>query len=357
MEDSPQQKRSVTVADVARSAKVSKATAARVLGGYGTVSDQIRERVTLAATELGYRANELARSMTTGRTGTIGVIVGDIENAFFGLAVRGISDVARNAGFNVIIANSGEELSAEKAAIDLLIGRRVDGLIVTPADCGDCGHLSDAIGVGVPLVLFDRTIPALNVDAITGADREAAIAATRHLQEFGHRRIAYITAKEGQVGEFFTDESQLPTSSVLGRVEGFLEAQAEKGIEDAHRLVRLGATDQERTGAVVAHLMSGQEPPTAILASDSLVGLHVLRSLQALGMAVPADMSVICFFNADWTTVTTPPVTVVDQPVYEMGRTAAERLIARIEGADDAASHTSLKTSMIYRGSVGRPAR
>ena len=214
MEDLSAQKRPVTVADVATTAKVSKASAARVLGGYGIVSDKIREKVTTAAAALGYRPNELARSMTTGRSGTIGVIVGDIENVFFGLAVRGISDVARNAGFNVIIANSGEELSAEKSAINLLIGRRVDGLIVAPADRRELDHLSDAIRVGVPLVLFDRTIPALQVDSVVSPDREAAMTATRHLQNFGHRHIAYITAREGEIGEFFTNE--FPTADFNG---------------------------------------------------------------------------------------------------------------------------------------------
>ena len=179
--------------------------------------------------------------------------------------------------------------------------------------------------------------------------------ATRHLQNFGHRHIAYITAREGEIGEFFTDESQLPTSTVLSRVEGFLAAQADNGVHDAHRYVRLGATDQTRTDAVVSHLIDTPQPPTAILASDSLVGLQVLRSLQSLGMSVPGDISIISFFNADWTTVTTPPVTVVDQPVYEMGRVAAERLISRIDGSDEPAEHMMLQMSLICRASVGSP--
>src|SRR3954447_13799090 len=137
----PFRARPKTVADVARAANVSKATAARVLGGYGVVSDPVRASVTAAPQALDYRPNELARSMTTGRSGIIGVVVGDIENPFFSLAVRGISDAARLAGFNVIIANSGEELDAEKSAVDLLIGKRVDGLIVTPARCDSIEHL------------------------------------------------------------------------------------------------------------------------------------------------------------------------------------------------------------------------
>jgi LacI family transcriptional regulator len=107
MKNSPQKPRSVTVSDVARQAKVSKATAARVLGGYGVVSDKVRSDVMTAAKSLDYRPNELARSMTTGKSGIIGVVVGDIENPFFSLAVRGITDAARAAGFNVILANSG----------------------------------------------------------------------------------------------------------------------------------------------------------------------------------------------------------------------------------------------------------
>src|SRR5687768_12316730 len=117
MEQPPPAKPSVTVADVARAAGVSKATAARVLGGYGIVSDAVREKVLAVAKALDYRPNELARSMTTGRSGAIGVVVGDIENPFFSAAVRGISDVAHGAGYTVILANSGEDIAAEKDAI------------------------------------------------------------------------------------------------------------------------------------------------------------------------------------------------------------------------------------------------
>src|SRR3954470_13754662 len=110
-------RRSVTLLDVARRAGVSKATAARVLGSYATSSQAVQDKVRAAARELGYQTNELARSMTTGRSRTIGVIIGDIENPYFGQAVRGISDVAREAGFEVILANSGEDVGKEQAAV------------------------------------------------------------------------------------------------------------------------------------------------------------------------------------------------------------------------------------------------
>lgn len=134
-------RRDVTVADVAKAAQVSKAQAARALGNYGAVSDDVRERVLAAAEELAYRPNELARSMNTGKSNTIGVVVGDIENPHFGLATRGITDTAKKAGFNVILINTDEDVSAEVDAVQVLLDKRVDGLIVAPASSLKTGHL------------------------------------------------------------------------------------------------------------------------------------------------------------------------------------------------------------------------
>ncbi|MBX4937426.1 LacI family DNA-binding transcriptional regulator [Rhizobium binae] len=356
MEDPVAPKRSVTVADVAKAAKVSKATAARVLGGYGVVSDKIRDQVVAAAAALEYRPNELARSMSTGRSGIIGVVVGDIENAFFSLAVRGISDMARLAGFNVIIANSGEQLDAEKSAVDLLIGKRVDGLIVTPARCDSVDHLRHVRRAGVPLVLFDRNIPELEVDAVTGDDREAAIAATRFMVEQGHRRLAYVSAMEAEGGSL-ADIGRISNSAVRERVEGFVSVLTEAGLPNPVHYVRLGATDQPQTDYVVQRLLLDPSPPTALLASDSLVGLRIFKSLQSLGLTIPKDISMISFLDADWTSVTVPPITVVDQRVYEMGKLAGERLIARIEQIPLAAERLRISTSLVIRGSVARVGR
>ncbi|ANL44232.1 LacI family DNA-binding transcriptional regulator [Rhizobium phaseoli] len=353
MEDSATPKRSVTVADVAKAAKVSKATAARVLGGYGVVSDKIRDQVVAAAATLEYRPNELARSMSTGRSGIIGVVVGDIENAFFSLAVRGISDMARLAGFTVIIANSGEQLDAEISAVDLLIGKRVDGLIVTPARCDRIDHLRQVRRAGVPLVLFDRNIPELEVDAVTGDDREAAIAATRCMVEQGHRRLAYVSAMEAEGGKL-ADIGRISNSAVRERVEGFVQVLTEAGLPNPVHYVRLGATDQPQTDDVVKRLLSDSAPPTALLASDSLVGLRVFKSLQSLGLSIPKDISMISFLDADWTSVTVPPITIVDQRVYEMGKLAGERLIARIEQIPLTAERLRINTTLVMRGSVAR---
>lgn len=351
MDQSPPRTSSVTVADVAHKAGVSKATAARVLGGYGTVSDRVREAVTEAARTLNYRPNELARSMTTGRSGTIGVVVGDMENPFFSLAVRGITDVARQAGFTVILINSGEDIAAEKAAIRTLLAKRVDGLIVSPAKDSDVEHLRDVIRAGRPLVLLDRGSEILDVDTIIADDRHAAQGVTRRLIALGHRRIAYLTACDTPDHQFRAP-ADINTGSVRRRIEGFLGVCQEAGLERMEEWVRVGAVTPERTHRIVTAMLKSSERPTAIIASDSVIGLEVFKIRRELGLRIPEDLSLVSFHDADWTSVTTPPVTVVRQPVYNLGETAAKLLVERLNGSRVEAILAVLQTEIVERASV-----
>ncbi|EIM25863.1 LacI family DNA-binding transcriptional regulator [Microvirga lotononidis] len=347
-------KRLVTLQDVARAAGVSKATAARVLGSYGTASPEMREKVLTAARSLGYQPNELARSMTTGRSRTIGVIVGDIENPYFGQAVRGISDVARAAGFDVILANSGEEVEKEQAAIQVLLGKRVDGLIVTPASMSHIQHLEGVQRSGRPLVLLDRAVPKLKVDSVVTDDRAAAAAATRMLIEAGHRHISYITATASD-DPIYKGPHQISLTTVMDRIDGFLAASAEAGIERPEQYIRLGATRQGGSGRIIADLLSTPHRPTAILASDNVVGLEAFKVIRAMGMSIPDDISLVAFHDADWTSVTSPPITVIAQPVYDLGMESAQILIKRINSAAGTPKRIMLATKLIERQSVGAP--
>ncbi len=260
--------RPVTVADVAAAARVSKAAAARVLGGYGSVSSGVKARVLDAARALDYRPNELARTMTTGRSGTIGVVVGDIENPFFGLAVRGLSDRARELGFNVILANSGEDVAAEQAATRVLAAKRVDGLVVAPAAMDRADHLADLVGRGCPLVLLDRDIPSLGVDASLVDTRSGACNATALLLAAGHRRLAYVTASEAAETRYRGPE-QVALSTVLDRIGGFVATLRGAEIDDPEAGIRLGATNPARAAEILDALLCGPDRVTAILASDS----------------------------------------------------------------------------------------
>ena len=341
-----------TVADVAQRAGVSKATAARVLGGYGTVSDRVRVAVLAAAEALNYRPNELARSMTTGRSSTIGVVVGDIENPFFSLAMRGISDVARQAGFTVVLVNSGEDARHEEAAIRTLLAKRVDGLIVSPARESECDHLSEAARSGRPLVLLDRGSETLGVDTVLADDRHAAEGITRQLIGQGHRHIAYLTACDTPDHRFRTP-ADIYTGSVRRRIEGFLEICRQAGLSDVERNVHVGAVTPERTRSIVTDMLRAAPRPTAIVASDSVIGLEVFKLCREAGIGIPDELSLVSFHDADWTSVTTPPVTVIRQPVYRLGETAARLLVQRMRGDTSPPARVVLETDLVQRASVG----
>src|SRR5713101_8060895 len=186
-------RRGPTALDVARAAGVAHATAARVLGNYSSVSPAVRERVLHAAEQLGYRPNRLARSMVTGLTQTIGVVIANIEDQFFARLVRGVADEAREAGFELVLANSDDDVEEERSAVRLLTERQVDGLIVAPCAIDDFDHLAELQLYGMPFVLLDRRIDGLQVDAVLIDGVQAAEEAVGFLLALGHRRIAIVT--------------------------------------------------------------------------------------------------------------------------------------------------------------------
>ncbi|WP_027351039.1 LacI family DNA-binding transcriptional regulator [Halotalea alkalilenta] len=342
--------RRCTVADVAREAKVSKAQAARALGGYGAVSEEVASRVQTAARRLGYRPNELARSMSTGRSRSLGVVVGDIENPHFGLATRGISDAARQAGYHVILANTDENPETERNAVRVLMDKRVDGLIVAPCRSNDNAHLQEVINAGRALVLFDRMVAGLEVEVISARFERAAERATQRLIAQGHHRIAYLTSlRLERPYERLTD---LGSSPVAQRVAGMQRALAQAGQVLDPGLVRANATNREAIARICDELFSRPSPPTALMASDNLIALDLLRELKRRGLEIPRDISLVMYDDFPWTELVTPALTVIAQPVYAMGHEAANRLIRQLHG-EASEPIPNFDAELIERGSIG----
>lgn len=353
MSSNGSRRREVTVADVARAAQVSKAQAARALGNYGAVSEDVRERVLAAAEELEYRPNELARSMNTGKSNTIGVLVGDIENPHFGLAMRGITDTAKKSGFNVILINTDESTEAEVEGVRVLLDKRVDGLIVAPASSVDTGHLQRVHDTGRPLVLLDRKAAGLDAETVAAEMEGISYESTKYLIDAGHRRIAFVSTLK-------TDRPYYPgmpldSSQISDRRDGMARAFREAGLEQPAELVKLNAGAAESIKRITRSLLEGDNPATAIIASDGLIGLSVVEAIQGLGLGIPRDVSFLMYDDFAWTRLTTPPLTVIAQPVYEMGVAAATALIRQIEGRKAPAATPALLATLIRRGSVGAP--
>lgn len=344
-------RRDVTVADVAKAAQVSKAQAARALGNYGAVSEDVRERVLAAAEELDYRPNELARSMNTGKSHTIGVVVGDIENPHFGLATRGITDTAKKSGFNVILVNTDENTAAEVDAVRVLLDKRVDGLIVAPASSVETQHLRRVHDSGRPLVLLDRSAEGLEVETVAVDMAAISYESTRYLLQTGHRRIAFISTLRTDTA--YTAGMRLDSSQISDRLDGMRRAFADTGCEFPEDLVRLNAGGAESIRNLTREVLLGNDPATAVVASDGLIALSVVEAIQELGLAIPADVSFLMYDDFAWTRLTTPPLTVIAQPVYDMGVAAASALIRQIEGRPPAAAAPEFSATLVRRGSVG----
>ncbi|MEV8150801.1 LacI family DNA-binding transcriptional regulator [Arthrobacter sp. NPDC080073] len=353
MSSNSSRRREITVADVAKAAQVSKAQAARALGNYGAVSEDVRGRVLAAAEELSYRPNELARSMNTGKSNTIGVVVGDIENPHFGLATRGITDTAKKSGYNVILINTDEEVSAEIEAVRVLLDKRVDGLIVAPASSVETEHLQHVHKSGRPLVLLDRKAEGLDVETIAVSMAGISFESTRYLLQAGHRRIAFISTLKAETP--YRTGMVLDSSQISERLEGMQRAFAESGLSFSDDQVRLNAGDADSIRTITRGLLLAPEPATAIVASDGLIALSVVEAIQELGLSIPDDVSFLMYDDFSWTRLTSPPLTVIAQPVYEMGVAAAGALIRQIEGRKPAANAAEFSARLIRRGSVAMP--
>lgn len=345
-----------TLNDVAQAAGVSRATAARALGGYGSVSALARERVLAAAAQLRYRANTLARSMITGTTGTIGVIVADIELAFFAHAVRGIADAAAAEGFEVILANSDEDEVKERAALGVLLEKRVDGLIVAPASVSRTEHLRDVVERGLPLVLLDRGSTAVGGDVVVVDNHRAAQNAVGHLARLGHRRIAIVVERETALDAALALRTRPALADAMTstlREVGWAAGLAAAGLPVDESLVRRTLYDRDAARRETAAALALADRPTALLTTDETMTLGALDAILDAGLRIPDDISVVGFDDPAWTTLLRPPLTVIAQPVHELGVTAVQRLLGRIAGDERPSEVVVLDTSFVLRGSTG----
>jgi len=348
-----------TIEDVAAAAGVSRATAARALGGYGRVSDDTRSVVRKHAQALGYQANRLAQGMVTGRTQTLGFVSADMADAFFGQTMRGFTDIARAQGYDVIITNSEEDPKLERRAVETMLQRRVDGLLLAPTELDKARHLEAIQAAGLPIVQIDRSARGLAADAVLIDNVGAARGAVNHLIERGHERIGLLTAglADGdpiaQLDKVAVDPVHAPTP--LSRAVGYLSAMRSAGLPVEAGLIASASSAAiyaDRAEAAVAGLLAQPTPPTAIVAVDGTLTLCAFEAVQDSGLRFPDECTVLGFDDLDWTRIVRPRVTVVAQPAYDIGATAARRLLARLAGDTSPPQTLLLETSLVAREST-----
>ncbi|MCW0001041.1 LacI family transcriptional regulator [Pararhizobium sp. YC-54] len=355
----------VTITEVAKLAGVSTATAGRVLGGYGYTSEENKEKVRRSAEALGYRPNLLARSLITGKTKTIGVVAGDIQSPFYASILRGIADVARAQGFGVLLTNSDELLDREIEAVQLLLEKQIDGLIVAPCDTSGSQHLHAAAASGCPIVQIDRRVNGLSADSVTLDNCGAASDSITQLLAAGHRRIGMVAELErwefGDM-ETFIDrviEGSIDPASLFPswqRLFGYIEAHRAAGLLiDRNLIGRVGTYSVKAARTATMELLSRPNRPTALFTADGLMSAVAMDAITSLDLQIPTDLSLICFDDLDWMSFLKPGITAIAQPLTEMGEASARLILARIGGEGGEEQHQVLKHTLALRGSVMAP--
>jgi len=357
--------RKATIAEVAKHAGVSTATAGRALGNYGYVKEDIRLKVRESAERLGYRPNLLARGLITGKTRTIGVVAGDIQSPFYASILRGISDEVRGEGFGVILTNSDEILEREIDAVRLLLEKQVDGLIVAPCDTEKAEHLRRAFRDGLPIVQFDRAVEGLPAASVMVNNREISRHATASLIASGHRRIAIIAELErwtkGDLPAFIDGVKRKEINpDVLfpswQRLYGFIEAHVAAKLDiDLALIGRVGTYSFAATQTRTRTLLARPDRPTALFTADGLMTAAAIEAITEMNIAVPEQLSLIGFDNLDWMGFIKPGITAIAQPVMELGKAAARLMLDGLANNTQPRDQLVLQASLVWRGSVLPP--
>lgn len=332
----------VTLKDVAAAANVSRATAARALNSYGYVGDDTALRVIEAADRLGYRANRVAQALRSGQLPLVGFIPGDIQNPFFARIAHDIEVHLRKKGHNLLIASSEENPLQERQLLDSLRSLSVRGFIVAPSSSKDNQHIEAIVGEGIPLVLVDRVVQDVECDTVVVDNQGGAEMAINYLIANGHRRIALLRDKSG----IYTAQE---------RLAGYQNALQANGIALDETLVGVSHSTVEHAIEATIRLFSRRSRPTALLTVDSLMTQGALLGLRSMGLSIPHDVSLVGFDDFNLATFTDPQITVVAQPIPEMGPLAAKLLLEQLAGRKPTPQHVVFPTQLLIRGSVSQP--
>ena len=334
--------KSVTLKDVAAAAQVSRAQAARALNSYGYVGEETARRVREAAEKLGYQTNLVAQALRSGQLPIVGFVAGDIQNPFFARIAHDLEAELRRHRYNVLIASSEEDLEQEKDLLESMRSLSLRGYILAPASTTSSRHIARLAREGAAIVLIDRIARGVHSDSVIVDNERGAREAIDYLVASGHRRIGLLR-----------DDSRIFTAHE--RLAGYLNSLRSHGIGVDETLVGVSRSTVGHAIGATIRLFSRRDRPTALFTVDSLMTQGALLGLRSMGLSIPHDVSLIGFDDFDLATFTDPQITVVAQPVAEIGPLAAKLLLQRLTGGKTKLHQVRFPTRLITRGSVAEP--
>ena len=331
-----------TIREVARQAGVSYATVSHVINETRFVSESTRARVLAAMEALNYQTNTLARSLRKGRTNTLGLILPDSANPYFAEIGRSIEDAAYRLGYSVILCNTERDTAREEHYVDVLSKKQVDGMIfVAAGDQADSLH--SLLRREMPVILVDRDLPNIEVDAVLTDNELGGYLAARHLIELGHRKIACIGGPS----------SITPSAD---RITGYCKALEEAGVPCDESLVVSGDYHPDSGYHLTRELLRLNSPPSAIFVLNDLMAMGALHAAAELDCRVPQDLAVVGYDNIELARFTNPPLSTVAQEKTELGTRAIQILIERTEDKSLPTRRLVLPPRLIVRGSTDHTA-
>ena len=310
--------RTITIDDVAKLAGVSRATAGRVVGHYGSVSEKSRERVWDAVRQLDYQPNLIARGLRSQTTKTIAVIVGSIRNTYSTALVYAVEKEAQKKGYNVLICTTHEDIEKELKHLKDLNSRKVDGVILMSAYRADANmdkKYKEFYISKLPIVFVDRNIPGINRDVIQSENFDASYKATKYLMDMGHRKIGIIATSN--------------FSTVQERIKGYKAAFANAGIEYDESLIASVDELSDKMSRKVCHEFLEEHPDiTALYILNNSLCSGVLLDLKERQMKIPQDISLLVWDDEEYNELL--DITTIEQPITEIGKQATRRLFELI---------------------------
>lgn len=330
-----------TLADVAREVGVSAKTVSRVLNEDGPASAQTREQVLAAVAKLGFQPNLMARNIRVGGPDTtVGLVIPDLGNPFFGAVARSIEDTVRDRGLTLLMGSSADDPERERALTDKFLARRVSVLIVVPSVGADHTHLKSHRTAGLPVIFLDRPGVGLATDSIVSSNRAGAHDGVAHLIAHGHRRIGFV------------GDLPLKLYTRRERLAGYRSALQEADIPYDRSLVA-NAHDQQGAEAATSQLLGLADPPTALFAGNNIMALGTVAELAR---SKRKDVAVVAFDDISLAEALEPALTAVAQDPEELGRRAATTALTRLDGDRTRTRTITVPTRLIVRGSGEQPA-
>lgn len=330
-----------TIKDVAQEAGVSVATVSRVFNDKGPVREETRQRILEVAERLGYSPHATARSLSTRKTGNLGVLLPDLYGEFFSEVIRGLDLAARQSGYHLLVSSSHSDRSEVEAVLRALRGR-VDGLIVMSPEA-DAQTLRANLSGTLPVVLLNCRVEGSAFDSINLDNYGGALAMIRHLASLGHRRIAHVKGVPGNYDAW---------ERLLGYRDA-MQALSASGTEAFELEGDFSEQSGDRAGREILRM---SPRPTAVFAGNDAMAVGLLHAFQEAGVRVPEEIAVAGFDDIPIARYLSPPLTTVRVAIAELGALAIERLLqAMARGDAPERQHEILPTALVVRGSCGAP--